>query len=1331
MLVVVAILSMVATAAWSQTIIIPTDTKNGWTINNSSTFQVNTWSTEGSSDGTGMTTPFLENWVYRSSKLPAGTWSYKVTGLEPNSKYLFSAFVRVCNEGSYTDPGDACQLYAGDAQVSVSTCETYSSTIGGQRNTGRYGTISVIGETNASGELTVGLYVTANKCNWIAMKDAILSYMGDASITANSSDYAFVRINGASNITSGSKYLVVYQTSDAATSGYALDGSKSSSSKNSVSIKDNTIRADESSAFTFTEKNNGYSVRGVGSSYYLYLYNTSNFYSKGIATSLLVEGDNTVTIKNNSRKNYLRFDSNQNFITSSSVSNLSLYQQVSLSFSADYYETTINPYNTNLSSKPTLTKVPSNLVVTYSSSDTDVATIDASTGEISLKKGGMTTITASYGSVSASYVLVVKKAMQSDFTFSLNGQSPLSTGSSYTTGCYNNQGEVTYESSNTSIATIDKDGVIHAKRAGTVRMTATAAETDMYYPAVKTITITTEGEDALPGLTFAAAGNVSTITATQVLNTVATYNGNGAVSYASSDNQVATIDANGKIVGVNSGTVTLTATVAESDSYISESKSITITVTKNNPNLQFMAEGNATTVARSQELRTQYSRDGQGVVTFKSSDTSVATINALGVIVGVKEGTVTLTASVAETDTYQSATKSITIQVTAKDPGLAFSTEGGVTQIPVGDQLKTKSSVLSGATITYSTSNSSVASIDSKGVIKGEGLGTATLTATVAAEGEYRGATKTLTVQVVKHSTTVEPSFSTKSVRVGGTTVLKLLTNSNGNQHFSSSNPAVATINATTGEIAGVAEGTATISYWIDASEDYEAFARQTVTVAVSNKLEPVVEFSPSVVSLAIGGRKEVTIELGDYAGTCSVVMNNSQIATVSEKSHDVDNHIYVYSVSGVRSGETFLTLQLEETNDYMAKEITVPVNVQNSYQYELVLVNAPDNGVAVQIWGVTYTSDVIFNSSHSSIVETDVNVHYLPSYDAEILIDGHNITVTYSLREAVKGTFFRLKSYSCGKYATLSADGSALGVAERGMDNIIYYDEEGHFLFYNNGKFVKNVNKMATVAEASSASVFSFVRGTGNYSDGYVIKSGSQYLLGSASGTTIGSAAGSEYAYWYVEMLESLPVRVSDAGYGYATLYSPVELEVAGGLSAYYVDSKTDWHDATHVGVVENSLHLEPLLSVIPAKTPVILVGIPGTTYDCVIRGEQLHTAPVSEPTLTGNFSAQVSSDLRGGGTLYVLQPSSAGGTVGFYPWEKDELSGFKCYFVEKNPSPAPSYRLTFGEVEESNGLNELLIETNGDSSVFDLQGQRVGDTIENLPAGLYVVGGRKIIIR
>ena len=501
---------------------------------------------------------------------------------------------------------------------------------------------------------------------------------------------------------------------------------------------------------------------------------------------------------------------------------------------------------------------------------------------------------------------------------------------------------------------------------------------------------------------------------------------------------------------------------------------------------------------------------------------------------------------------------------------------------------------------------------------------------------------------------------------------------------------------------------------------------------AQSSLPEPFIQVTPSVVNMAIGATKEVIVELGDYTGQVTAVVNDQDVAYVSEKVFDPVNRLYIFTVISLAEGETFLRLSCESTVQYAPKVIDIPVNVLHLYQYTLQVVNAPQYGVSINIWGINYTGSTIFNTSRRSIALSDVEVQYLPSYSSEVSINGKVITVTYTLKQPMRGSFLRLRNYSCGLFASSGADGASLTMGDMDRSNIVYYDEEGHFLFYQNGQFVQATNRLATVADAAQASTFTFTQGTGEYSECFSIRSNEgKYLHGSASGTTTGTAAGSDYAYWFVEFLEALPVTVSNAGYGYATLYSPVALEVPGGLSAYYIDRKTDSQNVSGTSAVEYSLHLKQLLSVIPAGTPVLLVGIPGTTYDCYIRYGNNQVAPTSVSGLIGHCASQLTVNVSAGGTVFALQAAQGKEKVGFYPWTQPTMSGFKCYFRESASAGAVSYRFVFDDSDTTTDLSALVCEeAKSDAAVYNLCGQRVADTLEGLPAGIYIRNGRKFVI-
>jgi len=164
--------AMLAAGQLSATFVtVSSESITGWSINNNSTFHINTWSTEGNDDGSGMTNPFLENWVSSGKTLPEGKWSYTVKGLKANATYTMSAWVRAYNENSETDPSGVT-IYAGSVvSEDISTGSKIKYDKNEKTNTGRYAQLRATGVSNSRGELTIGVNVTAGKVNWVAMKD--------------------------------------------------------------------------------------------------------------------------------------------------------------------------------------------------------------------------------------------------------------------------------------------------------------------------------------------------------------------------------------------------------------------------------------------------------------------------------------------------------------------------------------------------------------------------------------------------------------------------------------------------------------------------------------------------------------------------------------------------------------------------------------------------------------------------------------------------------------------------------------------------------------------------------------------------------------------------------------------------------------------------------------------------------------------------------------------------------------------------------------------------------------------------------------------------------
>lgn len=145
--------------------------------------------------------------------------------------------------------------------------------------------------------------------------------------------------------------------------------------------------------------------------------------------------------------------------------------------------------------------------LTYSSSNTSVATVNASTGAVTIVATGTTTITASYAgddthaSATASYTLTVSRpAEKQNVTMSFDGTTYVldkkgaATGASITntpTLTINPSGlPVTYTSSNPDVATVNNTGALTiGAKTGTTTITATFAGDDNYNPATASYTL--------------------------------------------------------------------------------------------------------------------------------------------------------------------------------------------------------------------------------------------------------------------------------------------------------------------------------------------------------------------------------------------------------------------------------------------------------------------------------------------------------------------------------------------------------------------------------------------------------------------------------------------------------------------------------------------------------------------------------------------------------------------------------------------------------------------------------------------------------------------------
>lgn len=146
-------------------------------------------------------------------------------------------------------------------------------------------------------------------------------------------------------------------------------------------------------------------------------------------------------------------------------------------------------------------------------------------------------------------------------------------------------------------------------------------------------------------------------------------------------------------------------------------------------------------------------------VYYMTDNPAVATVDDDGNVKGVSEGTTCIRA-------YAESGKCSVIGIKISRIGVTFAKKKYY--VPKGEKKQIKANVytlLEDKSVTYTTSNSSVATVDTAGVVTGVNYGTVTITATTNVDKK----TATTTVQVVKPVKSVKLNRSKKNITAGNT----------------------------------------------------------------------------------------------------------------------------------------------------------------------------------------------------------------------------------------------------------------------------------------------------------------------------------------------------------------------------------------------------------------------------------------------------------------------------------------------------------------------------------------------------------------------------------
>ena len=542
--------------------------------------------------------------------------------------------------------------------------------------------------------------------------------------------------------------------------------------------------------------------------------------------------------------------------------------------------------------------VISGLAVAWQSSSPNIATVDAS-GRVNALVAGVTTISAISGGKIGSVALSVSKGAVTSVSILPASPSVLVGASAQLTGQVLDQNgkaivgqSIIWKSSTPSVATINATGLLTGVSAGVVDITATSGA---YTTTVKaTVTLVSVASVTISPATATVQNGAS-------LSLVATAKDAGGniltgrvMKWTSSNPLVLSISSSGTATGVGTGKAEVIVEAEGKKAFAAvevlapaPSAVASIDLVANAPVLNVGQTTQAVATLRDAAGNTLSGNP----ITWTSLDAAVATVSSAGLITATGGGSVAIIA----TSGGVSGSLAITVNTPAAATVASVSVSLAPDEIPGGQSSKAtvtlkdaQGQVLTGRTVTYASSNVTVASVGAGGTVMGISVGEAGISA--SAEGQTGKAylhvtsgTSTVSRVVVNVSPTTlnvgASTYATASASdAAGSSVASSFT-------WASSDPSVAAIGSN-GLVTALAPGNSTIS-----ATSTSSGTTGTLGITVSSSA-PVAVASVTLTlgsaSLPTGQTTQATAVARDAGGapisglSVAYSSSNTAVATVS-----------------------------------------------------------------------------------------------------------------------------------------------------------------------------------------------------------------------------------------------------------------------------------------------------------------------------------------------------------------------------------------------------------------------------------------------------------------
>lgn len=514
----------------------------------------------------------------------------------------------------------------------------------------------------------------------------------------------------------------------------------------------------------------------------------------------------------------------------------------------------------------------------------------------------------------------------------------------------------------------------------------------------------------------------------------------------------------------------------------------------------------------------------------------------------------------------------------------------------------------------------------------------------------------------------------------GDISALPTLTNTyEGAVNYDSSNKGVATIGEKDGQITIVGAGTTTITATL--ASDPEVKSSYELTV---NKTAATLEFEQS----------SYTVNFGEMI-TLKAVSNNPY-AQITYSATEGDWVIYETSgefLAGTTAGSVTVTATLAESDKYTGATATCTVKIVDPNQHVYKKVTSQEDITD----GDTYL--IISEEYNKALSEINVSDTRGIAVDVTIADD------IYSNQANAEGLPYEytISATGDGKYSIKSTQGYLA--------------------------IIKGDNTDLTISETETENC----HWTITYQDGKVL------LKGNAGGRILGYNSSAKCFRYY-----------DPKNYNNITLYKKVTSTTGSfsitdaGFATYYTDKAFVMPENVQGGIVTKanketnqltiSYNYQPG-TVVPAKTPIVLKGEKGDYTVNYTTSEE--TAPAGNMLYGAkNVDAEGMTFVEGTNVKYYKLALGNDGKCGFY-WGATDGAAFEYTanraFLAIDITDASQAPEGFS-LDGDGGTTDIdgVMNGNDDSQkIYTVTGVYAGKSLDKLPKGIYIVGGKKVAVK